>query len=213
MPIKQIINILFFFVVFAFSTPCNANEDIENLIDVVESNGKVIAIIEGSQSTSVNLKPEEKILWSDSSGALGAFLTDDRFCVISNSSSTWHKIHLKPGESETAIATMSPNIVLLVSEDRAISYNPSSNNFNEIKLPIYDELISVKAGKRVAVIITSSRIFGLSANSSLFTEVRLKIKESVEQIKVTSKKVTIRTTDRLLSYIENNSKWYEHVLN
>ena len=64
-----------FFVLLA--TVCSfADEEIEDLIDIFESDGKVIAVLEGKKSVPFNLLPKEKVLWSDSKGYLGAFLTN-----------------------------------------------------------------------------------------------------------------------------------------
>jgi hypothetical protein len=60
-----------------------AEEEIEDLIDIAESKGKIIAIIEGRKTITFDLRPNEKVLWSGSKGYLGAFLTDLHFFVIS----------------------------------------------------------------------------------------------------------------------------------
>ena len=55
------------------------------------------------------------------------------------------------------VASLSPYIALLVTKDRAVGFDATSNRFIETKLPIHDELITAKAEKYVAVVITSSR--------------------------------------------------------
>jgi hypothetical protein len=62
--------------VFASAISSYAAEDIEDLIDIAESKGKIIAIIEGRRTITFDLRPNEKVLWSGSKGYLGAFLTD-----------------------------------------------------------------------------------------------------------------------------------------
>jgi hypothetical protein len=190
-----------------------AEEEIEDLIDIFESNSKIIAIIEGRKTISFHLRPNEKVLWSGSNGYLGAFLTSARFFVISTSSGTWHILPLRPDEPEKAITSLSPYIALLVTGDRAIGYHASFNQFIETQLPLYDELLAAEVEKYVAVVITSSRAFGLAAKSSSFTELRLRIGETVEAIKVTSNKATVRTSDRLLTFEASGSTWHEHRLN
>ncbi len=196
------------------STICSyAEEEIEDLIYIAESNGKIIAIIEGKKTVSFDLRSKEKVLWSGSSGYLGAFLTNYRFFVISTSSGGWKALHLKSNEPEKAIASLSPFIALLATEDRAIGYDASSNQFIETRLPLDDELIVTEIEKHVAVVITSSRAFCLAAKSSSFTEVRLRIRETVEEVKVTSSKATVRTSDRLLTFEASGSTWHEYRLN
>ncbi len=157
-----------------------AEEEIEDLIDIFESNSKIIAIIEGRKTISSDLRKNEKVLWSDSNGYLGAFLTNLRFFVISTSSDAWQVLPLKLDESEKGVASLSPYIALLVTGDRAIGFDEASNRFIETQLPIHDELLAAEAGKYVAVVITSSRAFGLATKTSAFTEIRLRIRETIE---------------------------------
>jgi hypothetical protein len=83
-----------FFVLLA--TVCSfADEEIEDLIDIYESNGKIIAVVEGRKSVSFYLQPREKVLWSESRGYLGAFLTNQHFLVISTSSGAWQAFPLR----------------------------------------------------------------------------------------------------------------------
>ena len=70
---------LIFFIILSYTISSNAEEVIEDLIDIAESKGKVIAVINGEKSIPVNLRQNEKVIWSESSGNLGAFLTDSRF--------------------------------------------------------------------------------------------------------------------------------------
>ena len=190
-----------------------AEEEIEDLIDIAESKGKIIAIIEGKKTIPINLRKNEKVLWSDSNGYLGAFLTNLRFFVISTSSDAWQALPLKSDESEKGIASLSPYIALLVTGDRAIGFDAASNQFIETQLPIHDELLAAKAEKYVAVVITSSRAFGLATKTSAFTEIRLRVRETIEAIKITSSKATVRTSDRLLTFEATGSTWNEHRLN
>ena len=200
------------FIILAYTISSNAEEVIEDLIDIAESKNKVIAVIEGKRSISVNLRPSEKVLWSDSSGNLGAFLTDSRFFVISTTSGAWYGKRLKLDEPEKAVASLSPFMALLVTGDRAIGYSASTDKFIETGFPLFDEQIAVETGRYVAVVITSGRIYGLGVKSSSFIEVRLGIKETVEEVKVTLNKATVRTSDRLLSFVADGFSWKEHRL-
>jgi len=189
-----------------------AEEEIEDLIDIAESKSKIIAIIEGRKTISFDLRTNEKVLWSDSNGYLGAFLTNLRFFVISTSSNAWQALPLKLDESEKGVASLSPYIALLVTGDRAIGFDAASNRFIETQLPIHDELLAAKAEKYVAVVITSNRAFGLAAETSAFTEIPLRVRETIEAIKITASKATIRTSDRLLTFEATGSTWNEHRL-
>ena len=210
---RKILTILICLSILVSAISSYAEEEIEDLIDIFESNSKIIAIIKGRKTISVNLRRNEKVLWSDSNGYLGAFLTNEHFFVISTSSGAWQALLLRLDESEKGVASLSPYIALLVTGDRAIGFDAASNRFIETRLPIHDELLTVKAEKYVAVVITSSRAFGLAAKTSAFTEIRLRVRETIEAIKITSSKATIRTSDRLLTFEASGSTWNEHRLN
>ena len=209
---QKCLTILIYLSILASTISSYAGEEIEDLIDIAESKSKIIAIIEGRKTISFDLRTNEKVLWSDSNGYLGAFLTNLRFFVISTSSDAWQALPLKLDESEKGVASLSPYIALLVTGNRAIGFDAASNRFIETRLPIHDELLAAKAEKYVAVVITSSRAFGLATKTSAFSEIPLRVRETIEAIKITSSKATVRTSDRLLTFEAKGSTWNEHRL-
>ena len=169
-------------------------------------------MIEGPKTVTFDLRPNEKVRWSGSRGHLGAFLTDQHFFVISTSLDAWQPLPLRLDESGKGIASLSPYIALLVTGDRAIGFDASSNRFTETQLPIRDELIAAETERYVAVVITSSRAFGLAAETSAFNEILLRKDETVETLKLTYNKATVRTSDRLLTFESSGTMWKEYRL-
>jgi DNA-directed RNA polymerase subunit K/omega len=100
----------------------------------------------------------------------------------------------------------------LVTRDRAIGFDVTTNRFIETQLPFHEDLLAAETEKYVAVVITSSRAFGLAVESSAFIEIKFRLKETIESIKLTASKVTIRTSDRLLFFEAAGSTWNEHRL-
>jgi len=196
-------------LIFGFTISPHAEQEIEDLIDIAESKGKIVAIIEGRKAITFDLRPNEKVLWSGSKGHLGAFLTDQHFFVISTSLNAWRALPLRLDESEKGVASLSEYIALLVTKDRAVGFDAASNRFIETQLPFQDELISAEVERYVAVVITSSRAFGLASGSSAFTEIFLQGGETIEEIKLTYSKATVRTSDRLLSFEASGLAWKE----
>jgi len=187
-----------------------ADEEIEDLIDLIEIESKIIAVIEGRKSISFDLRSEEKVIWNGSRGDLGAILTNIHFSVISVTSNAWRSLSLNLSESEKGSASLSPYLALLVTEDRAIGFDATSNRFIETQFSNHDELIAAEVDKYVAVVVTSNRAYGLASEASSFSEVRLRNKETIESVKVTASKATIRTSDRLLTFEAAGSTWNEH---
>jgi len=208
---KLLIGIIALFI-FTSTIFSYAEEVIEDLIDIAESNGKIIATIEGKQTVAFDLQTNEKVIWSGSRGYLGAFLTDRHFFVISTSSGAWQTMPLKLDESKKGLSSLSPYIALLVTRDRAIGFDVTTNRFIETQLPFHEDLLAAETEKYVAVVITSSRAFGLAVESSAFIEIKFRLKETIESIKLTASKVTIRTSDRLLFFEAAGSTWNEHRL-
>ncbi|MCD4720638.1 MAG: hypothetical protein K8S13_12400 [Desulfobacula sp.] len=204
--------ILFCLSILLSATFSYAEEEIEDLIDIFEADSKIIAIIEGKKTIPFNLQSKENVLWSASKGNLGAFLTNDHFFIISTSSGVWKYLHLRIDESEKAIASLSPYIALLVTNNRVIGYNTVSNQFIETQLSINDEFVTAKVEKYVAVVITSSKVIGFTTKTSTFISIPLRGKETLHTIKITSSKAIVRTSDRLLTFEAKGSIWNEHRL-
>jgi hypothetical protein len=116
---------------------------------------------------------------------------------------------LRLDESGKGVASLSEYIALLVTRDRAVGFDATSNRFIETLLPIHDELLEAEAERYVAVVITSSRAFGLATESSAFAEINLRKSESIEEIKLTYSKATVRTSDRLLTFEASGLPWKE----
>ena len=209
LPSQRILLGLICLSIFAFAISSHAEDEIEDLIDIAESNSKIIAIIEGKRTVTFNLRPDERVVWSDSRGHLGTFLTDQYFYVISISLNSWQALPLRPDESGTDVVSLSPYIALLATKERAVGFDATSNRFVEAQLPIQDEPVAAEAERYVAVVITSSRAFGLAVESSAFKEINLGIGETIESMKLTFSKATVRTSERLLSFEASGSTWKE----
>ena len=206
-------NSLAFLVCFLllFAAVCSyADEEVEDLIDVNESDGKIFAAVKGRKPVSFALQPREQVLWRKARGNLGAVLTTRHFLVISTSSRAWQALPLRTSASDKRVPVLSPYIALLVTPgDRALGFDARSSRIIETRLPLHDELVAAKAEKHVAVVVTSSRAFGLAAGASHFSEFRLRVREKVEAVKVTSSKATIQTSHRLLGFSAEGAGWSE----
>lgn len=204
--------ILIFLFIMVFAKSSNAEEPIEDLIDIFDSNGKIVAVIEGKKPISFNLSAKENVLWRGSKGDLAVFLTNNRFFVISTTSGSWQYFKLRSDEPEDAMISLSPSIALVAFEDRVIGYLASSNQFIETQIPVQDERVFVGTDEHVAVIVTSNSLLGITEKSSSFIEARLRIRESIEDVKTSSNRVTVRTSERLLSFTNKSTTWNSHKL-
>ncbi|MCG8551904.1 MAG: hypothetical protein MI799_15995 [Desulfobacterales bacterium] len=203
------LNILFLF----FTLGAHAEEDPEDMVDIFEADGKIIAVIEGRNTQPLMLRSREILLQSMADGYLGGVLTNHRFLVISTSSGGWQALALRKGESEKAVTALSPCLALLVGKDRAVGFDARNDRFIETRLHIKDKLVTVKMGKKVAVVILSGHAYGLAAGASAFDEIRLRNRETTESVKITSGKAILQTSDRLLYFDASGASWREYPLN
>lgn len=199
--------------IIASAIYCYSDDYHEDLVDILEVNSTIYAIVGSGRKFSVDLKPTESVQWSDAKGSLGAFLTNINFFVISNNLNDWQILPLKLSESENNVASLSPTLALLATQDRAIVFDAMSHRFIERQFPLRDELVAAETGEHIAIVVTSSRAFGVASGSTSFTQIHLKLNETIEAIKITQNKATVRTPDRLLTFIGQNSTWFAHRLN
>lgn len=190
-----------------------ADEEYEDLIDITESSGKIYAFVASGKSSSFDLKARESVKWHDSEGFLGAFLTNFRFFVVSDTSDGWQVFSLRLNEAEESVASLSAKVALLATGDRAIAFDAATNRFIETQIPIRDKIVSAETGDHIAVVITSSRAFAMATGSSAFAKTPFKLGETVESIKITSTKASVTTQDRLLIFVAQRSAWIKHHLN
>lgn len=209
---KYITNLIFLNILF-FTLCAYAEEDPEDMVDIFEADGEIIAVIEGKNTRPLMLRSRETVLWNRSDGYLGGVLTNYRFLVVSTSSGGWRELPLRKGESEKAVTALSPYLVLLVGKNRAVGFDALNNRFIETRLPINDNPVTVKTGQKVAVVILSGRAFGLTSGASAFDEIRLRTREATESVKITSGKAVIQTSDRLLYFEASGASWREYPLN
>lgn len=198
--------IIIFAVVFVWTFPLKGEEYIEDLIDIQELDGDVIAIREG-KAKPFDLRSPEKILWSGSKGYIGAVLTERRFLVISNSSISWHEISLQEKETQGAIALLSEYLALLVTVDRGICFDGKNNRFIELQRPANEEFLDLAVDKYVAVVVSSRYAFGLALGGEEFNRIPFRPYEYFEILKTKANFATIRTTKRLFTFRDSDSSW------
>ncbi|VEN72940.1 conserved exported hypothetical protein [Candidatus Desulfarcum epimagneticum] len=209
---RKIPVILICLAALRFALSSHAGEDMEDLIDIVESKSEIIAIIQGKKTVSIDLQTDEKVLWSGSKGDLGAALTPSRFLTISPSSNGWRSLPLKLEESKEASASLSSDIALLSTRNRVAAFDAASSRFVETPIPLHDERIAAKADTHIAVAVTSSRALALATGNSSFSKIRLGLRETIGSIKTASGKAMVRTSDRLLIFEAQRASWNERRL-
>ena len=189
-----------------------ADEDYEDLVDILEVEHKIYAIVSSGRKFTFDLERRESVQWLDARGYLAAFLTNLRFVVISYKSDDWQIAPLKLSESKNNVPGLSPTLALLTTEDRAIVFDARSQRFVEKQFPLRDDLLAAEIGEQIAIVVTSSRAFGVASGASGFAQVHLKLNETIEEIKISSNRAMVRTQDRLLTFLGRNASWLAYKL-
>ena len=198
--------IIIFAVVFVWTFPLEGDDYIEDLIDIQELDGDIIAIREGRVKL-FDLPSPEKILWIGSKGYIGAVLTERRFLVISKSSIGWYEISLKEKEAKEAITLLSEYLAVLVTVDRGICFDGKNNRFIEFQRPANEAFLESAVNKYVAVVVSSRYAFGLALGGEEFNKIPFLPNEYLETLKTTAHFATIRTTKRVLIFRDSDSSW------
>jgi hypothetical protein len=191
-----------------YAIPSNSREVIEDSVDIEQVGRKIIAIRDGSQTTPLELRLKEEVLWLDSDGYVGALLTNERFIAISLFSS-WLQTPLRSKEAYDGNPILSPTLALLLTKERVIGFDAISPRFIEQSRRLDEEFVAAEANDYVAVVISSVRALGLAAGGGGFREIRFRISETVQSIRTKSRVVTVRTSWRILTFSASSSSWSE----
>lgn len=183
-------------------------EYIEDLIEIEVIDHKVIAFRDGKDPLSFQLRLTEKILWKGSKGNLGIVLTDTRFLAISMTSEGWHETSLRMNEAAKVNIELSMNIALIVTSERVIGFDCTTNNFVEQRLRL-EKLLANEANMYVAVVVSTDRAFGLAMGKNMFVEIPFEMNERFVSLVIQSRLATVRTTNRVLSFQASDSSWNE----
>ena len=198
--------VIIFAVLFVWALPLKGDDYIEDVIDIQELDGDVIAIREG-RAILLDLPAQEKILWSGSKGYIGAVLTNRRFLAISRSAIGWHEISLKEKETLEAITLLSEYLALLVTVDRGICFDGKNNRFIELQRPANEVFLKLAVNKYVAVVVSSHYAFGFALEGRAFNRIPFLPNEYFETLTTKAHFATIRTTKRLLIFRDSDSSW------
>jgi hypothetical protein len=181
---------------------------VEDLIEIEELDGKVIAFRDGRDPVSFQMRLTEMVLRKDSRGNMGAVLTDTRFLAISMTSNGWHEISLRLNEAAKANVLLSTNIAMLVTSERAIGFDSMTNLFVEQPLQ-FKKLVASDANMYVAVVVSTDAAFGFATGGKTFAKMLFQMNETFESLDTKSRLATVRTTRRVLAYRATDLSWTE----
>lgn len=185
-----------------------AYEEVEDLVDIFTTDRAFIAVVDGRRHFSEDIRSNEKILWQEAKGEVGAFLTSDRLLAVSVKSGQWNTQYLKINEKKRVPEMLIANhLVVMLTGERIVSFGTDTGGFFQTRLPIGESIVTKEADGRVAVVVTPARVFGFSSYRRGAAETRFRLKETVVSLKTTYNKITMRTSQRLITLKAEDAVW------
>ncbi|MCU7926959.1 MAG: hypothetical protein KZQ97_11025 [Candidatus Thiodiazotropha sp. (ex Dulcina madagascariensis)] len=115
---RNVFTSLICFSMLLASLCAHAEEEIEDFVDIYESNAKIIAVLEGRKSVSFKLLPKETVLW--------------RFGLAAGNS-RFTEIRLRVRETVEAIKTTSSKATIR-TPSRLLTFEAAGSRWNEHRL-------------------------------------------------------------------------------
>jgi len=194
------------------STPARAESPIEQRIQVQQVGEKIVAFRGDAADVAVELQLREEVLWLDSSGKLGAVLTDRRFLVVSDTSPGWIERDLRLMEPTRPQVAISSNIVLAATGDRIIGFDALTSSFLEWSHGIDEPVLALEAEREVAAAVLASRVLGYTPGGGEFIEERLHLHEEFRSLRLSTNLATVQTSQRVLALDAAAGRWSEERL-
>lgn len=183
------------------ATPvARAENPIETTVSVQVGDGKVIGIRATAPTVACDLQVGEQVLWHGSAGTLGAVLTDRRVLVITPGLKEFTEERFRLSEPSAPAATISSNILLVVTGERLFGYDAKVGGFIEHKHELNDDVVLIGAERDVATVVLGTGAVGYAAGSGAFVEQRFRLQEDFELLDLQTATATVITSQRLLTF-------------
>jgi len=180
--------------------PAGAENPIETQVSVQVLDGEVIGIRDQMPPVATPLQVEEEVLWSGSAGALGAVLTDRRLLVVTATSKKFLEEKLRLSEPSAPAATISSNLLLVVTGERLFGYDARVGRFVEHRHEMNDDVVQIDAERDVAAVVLGNGAVGYAAGSGTFVEQRFRLQEDFQSLDLTTSMATVITDQRLMTF-------------
>jgi hypothetical protein len=184
---------------------------IEDRIDVVQVDRRVLAI--GADGTFLELELEigERVLDSRSQGLIGVVTTSARLLGVSQAAASWRELRYRIEERAAAPERiyLADRVALVVLTNRLVGLGPRSGRWNELELGPGESLRSVVVDDNLAGAVTERRAIAFAPASGGFVTIALSPKEELEASSLRDSTLTLTTTRRFLVFRAGADRWIE----
>lgn len=179
-----------------------------DLLEITFLDRDVVALDGEGGEARVRLYLGEQVLWSDSHGAVGVVITDQRLLAVSSHAGAWQEARFQSGETPPADALLGDRVALATTDRRVLGFSASVDSLVEYRLGPHEKLRSVRVGENVGVVVTDRKALGLSRNGGFF-ETDLHVHERLEGVDTRAALATVTTSRRLLVFRAASGSWSE----
>jgi len=195
------------------TAPRHDETPLADLLEVIVTGREVLAVdARGGGATTISLRLEETVLWTDSRGKVGVVLTDRRVLLVATRSAAWQQVSYQQAELPPKDALLGDRVALVVTSRRALGFNGESGNLVEYRLGPQEAVLAARVGESIAVVVTDRRALGLSSISGGFFQTELNLHEQIEKVTARANVVSITTNRRILIFRGPTGTWQERDL-
>ena len=192
------------------TAPRHDETPLADLLEVIVTGREVLAVdARGGGATTISLRLEETVLWTDSRGKVGVVLTDRRVLLVATRSAAWQQVSYQQAELPPKDALLGDRVALVVTSRRALGFNGESGNLVEYRLGPQEAVLAARVGESIAVVVTDRRAFGVSPFAGGFFEISVLLNERLESVNADSNLATVTTDRRVLIFRAPSGSWEE----
>jgi hypothetical protein len=181
-----------------------------DVLEVLVLDRHLVAIdAEGGGQTVIDLRLDEKVLWTGSRGKLGVVITDQRLLAVATRSAAWQQADYQRTEPPPVSALLGDRVALVTTARRIIGFNGGSGNLVETPLGLRETVLARRVGENAAVVVTDRRALGLSPTAGGFFPVDLHLTETIESVQASANFATVTTNRRVLIFRSPTGSWEE----
>ena len=186
---------------------------VEDRIDLVHVDRRVLAVNAGGSFAEVELEVGERLMETHSQGLMAVASTSVRLLGASAERNGFRELRYRVEEREgpPRAVYLGDRVALVPLRTRLLALAPESSQWNEIALTPREDLLRVLIDTNLAAVITPRRAIAFAPESGGFVEVALTPNESVEQSSLTESSVVLTTGRRVLIFRSGAARWIEQL--
>lgn len=184
-----------------------------NYIQLDIGNEKAVAVRDQQPTATYTFEVGERVLASQVKGHVAALLTTQRFLATSTDIADWRSYELGIDEPDGSEMSLSPYLVLLMTNSHAVVFDGHNGRFISYEIPLGETVAAKGIAPQVAAFATEYRVVAFAQKQQVFREMALDLDETIRDLQVTPGLVTVKTSERLLTFRADDGVWRTRDIN